>query len=75
MFYAYDLVLCGELEVIVRMMIEHFVEVCKRSGRRKIVYESKVGIREARIFMRGQCGWKEVIVAYLGEKCFGIYFR
>ena len=32
LLYADDLVLCGELEEDLRVIVEHFVEVCRRRG-------------------------------------------
>ena len=40
--YVDDLVLCGELEEDLRAMVGRFVEVCRRSGLKFNVGESKM---------------------------------
>ena len=42
LLYAEDLVLCGELEEDLRVMVGHFVEVCRRRGLKVNAGKSKV---------------------------------
>ena len=42
LLYADDLVLCGELEEHLRVMVGHFVEVCRRIGLKVNAGKSKV---------------------------------
>ena len=42
LFYADNLVFCGELEEDLKAMLGHFVEVCRRGGLKVNVDKSKV---------------------------------
>ena len=42
LLYAYDLVLCSELEEDLRVMVGQFVEVCRRRGLKVNAGKSKV---------------------------------
>ena len=42
LFYADDLVLCGESKETLREMVERFVEVCRRRGLKVNAVKSKV---------------------------------
>ena len=42
LLYAYDLVLCGELEEDLRVMVRRFAEVCRRRGLKVNAAKSKV---------------------------------
>ena len=45
LLYADNLVLCGELEEDLRLMVEEFVEVCRRRGLKVNACKSKVMVR------------------------------
>ena len=42
LFYADDLVLCGELEEDLRALVGHFAEMCRRRGLKVNAVKSKV---------------------------------
>ena len=45
LLYADDLVLCGELEEDLRVMVRRFAEVCRRRGLKVNAGKSKMGRR------------------------------
>ena len=42
LLYEYDLVLCGNYQEDLKMMVDHFVEVCRRRGLKVNADKSKV---------------------------------
>ena len=75
LFYADDLVLCGELEEDLRLMVGQFAEVCRRrglkvnAGKSKVVVLNGVEGLECEVYVDGIRLEHVLEFKYLG--CFG----